>query len=203
MQYRRAPWMTGACKDMPHRQNEPRVAHIQMEQVWSARRANCELLISARPAGHCTWTPQRGPRSTLPSDHSKGGDAEEERSTFQDSCASRRAGGWCSWDAGHRGGLGPGLWGAGPPRAASFTHHSSHPPALPRASPPARVAPPLGNQIRADEGRGASAAYSARGAIPWFARSAGDGPILSLWVVGKGRPAANLSLYIPVRDTTM
>ena len=151
MQYRRAPWMTGACKDMPHRQNEPRVAHIQTEQVWSARRANCELLISARPAGHCTWTPQRGPRSTLPSDHSKGGDAEEERSTFQDSCASERAGGWCSWNAGHRGGLGPGLWGAGPPRAASFTHHSSHPPALLRASPPARAAPPLGNQIRAEE----------------------------------------------------
>lgn len=149
MQYRRAPWMTGACKDMPHRQNEPRVAHIQTEQVWSARRANCELLISARPAGHCTWTPQRGPRSTLPSDHSKGGDAEEERSTFQDSCASWRAGGWCSWDAGHRGGLGPGLWGDGPPRAASFTQHSSHPPALPRASPPSRVAPPLGNQTRA------------------------------------------------------
>ena len=124
MQYRRAPWMTGACKDMPHRQNEPRVAHIQTEQVWRARRANCELLASARPAGHCTWTPQRGPRSTLPSDHSKGGDAEEERSTFQDSCASERAGGWCSWNAGHRGGLGPGLWGAGPPRAASFTHHS-------------------------------------------------------------------------------
>ena len=141
MQYRRAPWMTGACKDMPHRQNEPRVAHIQMEQVWSARRANCELLISARPAGHCTWTPQRGPRSTLPSDHSKGGDAEEERSTFQDSCASWRAGGWCSWDAGHRGGLGPALWGPGPPRAASFTHHSSGPPALPRAPPPQRTSP--------------------------------------------------------------
>ena len=136
MQYRRAPWMTGACKDMPHRQNEPRVAHIRTEQVWGARGATCELLVSARPAGHCAWTPQRGARSTLPSDHSKGGDAEEERSTFQDSCASERAGGWCSWNAGHRGGLGPGLWGAGPPRAASFTQHSSHPPALPRARRP-------------------------------------------------------------------
>ena len=45
MQYRRAPWMTGACKDMPHRQNEPRVAHIQTEQVWSARRA----IVSRQP----------------------------------------------------------------------------------------------------------------------------------------------------------
>ena len=150
MQYRRAPWMTGACKDMPHRQNEPRVAHIQTEQVWRARRANCELLASARPAGHCTWTPQRGPRSTLPSDHSKGGDAEEERSTFQDSCASESAGGWCSWDVGHRGGLGPGLWGAAHREVTSCTHHSKNPPALRwairhalivlngRASPPLR-----------------------------------------------------------------
>ena len=140
MQYRRAPWMTGACKDMPHRQNEPRVAHIQIEQVWSARRANCELLISARPAGHCTWTPQRGPRSTLPSDHSKGGDAEEERSTFQDSCASESAGGWCSWDVGHRGGLGPGLWGAAHREVTSCTHHSKNPPALRWAIPHARIA---------------------------------------------------------------